>query len=119
MRCHSWIRQTFSDAMEPMNLDNWFGGLVPMATGSRVMITETKLASRWQMMNPELKLTKRVTADEEGTRLMMPMIVAEKPPEVERWRFYVLSADIEAHGHGVKLSGIRVAYIAGRSDKIV
>ena len=40
---------------EPMNFENWFGGLVPMATGSRVMITETKLASRWQMMKPELK----------------------------------------------------------------
>ena len=42
------------------------------ATGSRVMITETKLASRWQMMKPELKVTMGVTADEEGTRLMMP-----------------------------------------------
>ena len=99
MRCHSWIRQTLSDAREPMNLENWFGGLVPMATGSRVMITETKLASRWQMIKPELKLTKRVTADEEGTILMMPRIVVEKPREVERRRFYVLSTDIEASGH--------------------
>ena len=89
MRCHSWIRQTLSDAREPMNLENWFGGLVPMATGSRVMITETKLASRWQMMNPELKLTKRVTADEEGTRFLMPRIVVQKPREVERRRFHV------------------------------
>ena len=59
MRCHSWIRQTLSDVREPMNLENGFGGRVPMATGSRVMITETKLASCWQTMNPELKLTKR------------------------------------------------------------
>ena len=77
-RCHSWIRQASSDARASMNLENWFGGLVPMATGSRVMTTETKLASRWQMMNPELKLTKRVTADQEGTRFMMPRIVVEK-----------------------------------------
>ena len=33
VRGHSWIRQTLSDAREPMNLENWFGGLVPMATG--------------------------------------------------------------------------------------
>ena len=59
-----------------------------MATGSRVMITETKLASRWQRMNPELKLTKRVTANEEGTRFMLSRIVVDKPREVERRRFY-------------------------------
>ena len=47
-----------------------------MVTGSHVMITATKLA-----------------IDD------LPRIVAEKPPEVERGRFYVLSADIEAHGH--------------------
>ena len=29
MRCHCWIRQILSDAREPMNLENWFGGLVP------------------------------------------------------------------------------------------
>ena len=41
-----------------------------------MMITETKLAIKVQ-----------------------PKIVAEKPPEVERRRVYVLSADVEAHGH--------------------
>ena len=40
------------------------------------MITETKLAIEVQ-----------------------PKTVAEKPPEVERRRVYVLSADVEAHGH--------------------
>ena len=34
-----------------------------------VMITETKLASRRQMMKPDMKLTKKVTADEEGTEV--------------------------------------------------
>ena len=70
-----------------------------MVTGSRVMVTGTKLASSWQMMNPELKLMKRVTADEEGTRFMLPRIVVEKLREVERRRFYVVSTDIEARGH--------------------
>ena len=41
------------------------------------------------MMNPDLKLTKMVTADEEGTGFVMPRNVAEKPREVERRRFYV------------------------------
>ena len=50
------------------------------------------------MMNPDLKLTKMVTADEEGTGFVMPRNVAEKPREVERRKFYVLSADTEAHG---------------------
>ena len=56
MRGRSWIRQTSSNAWTPMNLD--------------VMITETKLASRRQMMKPEMKLTKKVTADEEGTEIL-------------------------------------------------
>ena len=44
MRCHRWMRQTLlSNVKEPMNLENWFGGLVPMAIGSRVMTTGTKL----------------------------------------------------------------------------
>ena len=30
MLCHNWTRQTLSDAREPTNLENWFGGLVPM-----------------------------------------------------------------------------------------
>ena len=53
------------------------------------MITETKSAGRRHMMVPELKLTKKVTADEDESGLMLPRIVAEKPREVERWRFHV------------------------------
>ena len=117
MRCHSWIRQTLSDAREPMNLENWFGGLVPVATGSRVMTTETKLANRWQMMNPELKLTKRVTADEEGMRFMMPRIVVEKPREVERRRFYVLSSDSEENGHVGSCPGYELLTSQGEAIK--
>ena len=33
MLSHSWTRQTLSDARERMNLENWFGGLVPMRLG--------------------------------------------------------------------------------------
>ena len=117
MRCHSWTRQTLSDAREPMNLENWFGALVPMATGSRVMMTETKLANRCRMMNPELKLTKRVTADEEGTRFMMPRIVVEKPRDVERGRFYGVSADIEAHGRVGRCLGCELLKAQGEATK--
>ena len=67
VRGHSWIRQALSDAWEPMNLEEWLGDPGHMMTGSHLTNTETKLASHQQMMNPELKLTKKVTADEEGT----------------------------------------------------
>ena len=46
------------------------------------------------MVAPELKLTKKVTADEEGGGPRLPRIVVERAPEVEPRRFYVLSADI-------------------------
>ena len=50
------------------------------------------------MVAPELKLTKKVTADKEGAGPPLPRIMVERAPEVEPRRFYVLSADIEAHG---------------------
>ena len=50
-------------------------------------------------MAPEFKLTKKVTADKKGAGPPWPRIVVEIAPEVEPKRFYVLSADIEAHGH--------------------
>ena len=52
----------------------------------------------WQMVAPELNLTKKVTADKEGAGPPLPRIVVERAPEAEPRRFYVLSADIEAHG---------------------
>ena len=51
------------------------------------------------MVAPELKLTKKVTTDKEGAGPPLPIIVFERAPEVEPRRFYVLSADIEVHGH--------------------
>ena len=53
----------------------------------------------WQKVAPELKLTKKVTADKEVAGPPLPRIVVERAPEVGPRRFYVLSADIEAHGH--------------------
>ena len=50
------------------------------------------------MARGETRLTKKVIADE-GTGLLLPRIVVEKSLEVERRRFHVLSADVEAHGH--------------------
>ena len=51
------------------------------------------------MVAPKLKRTKRVTADKEVAGPPLPRIVVERAPEVEPRRFYVLSADTEAHGH--------------------
>ena len=45
------------------------------------------------MVIPEFKLTRKVTV------FKLPRVVVEKPREVERRRFYVLSTDIEARGH--------------------
>ena len=80
VRGKSWTRQTLSDAWESMNCEGWYG--IP-----------------WQMVAPELKLTKKVTRNKEGAGPPLPRIVFERAPEVEPRRFYVLSADIEAHGH--------------------
>ena len=45
------------------------------------------------------KLTKKSTTDEEGMDLLLPRMLVEKSPEVQRGRFYFLYADIEAHEH--------------------
>ena len=84
-----------------MNLEDWFGDPGHMMTRSHTMITETELAKHQQMVIPELKLTKKVTADEEGMVFKLPRIVVEvsRSREIERGRFYVLSTDIEARGH--------------------
>ena len=47
----------------------------------------------------ELTLAKKFRADKEGAGPPLPRIVVERAPEVEPRRFYVLSADFEAHGH--------------------
>ena len=68
-------------------------------------------------MAPELKLTKKVTADKEGAGPPLPRIVVERTPEVEPRRFYVLSADIEAHGHIGGCPGCAPLASHGRATK--
>ena len=80
VRRGSWTRETLSDAWESTNWESLCG-------------------TPWQMVAPELKLTKKVIADKEGAGPPLPRIVFGRAPEVEPRRLYVLSADIEAHGH--------------------
>ena len=51
------------------------------------------------MVTQELKLTKRVTADEEVFKLQRIVVEVFRAREVELGRFYVLSTAIEARGH--------------------
>ena len=76
VRGESWTRQTLSDAWESTNRDGLCG-------------------TPWQMVAPDLKLTKKVTVDKEGAGPPLPSIVVERTPEAEPRRFYVF----EAHGH--------------------
>ena len=52
-------------------------------------------------MAPELKLTKKVTADKQERDLPLPIIVFERAPEAEPRRFYVLYA-LASHGTATK-----------------
>ena len=69
------------------------------------------------MVAPELKLTKKVTFDKEGTRPPLPRIVVERIREAGRRRFYVLSADIEPHGHTGGCPGCAALASHGRATK--
>ena len=69
------------------------------------------------MVSPELKLTEKVTSDKEGAGPSLPRIAVERLPEVEPRRFYVLSADIEAHGHTGGCPGCAALASHGRAIK--
>ena len=69
------------------------------------------------MVASELKLTKKVTADKEGEGPPLPSIVVERAPEVEPRRFYVLSADIEAHEHTGGCPGCAALASHGKATK--
>ena len=64
LRGESWTRRTLSDAWESTNWEGLCG-------------------TPWQMVAPELKLTKKVTADAEGAGPPLPRIVVERSPEVD------------------------------------
>ena len=68
-------------------------------------------------MSPELKLTKKVTADKEGAEPLLPRTVVERAPEVEPRRFYVLCADIEAHGYTGGCPGWAALESRGKATK--
>ena len=97
MRGRSWTRQTLSDAWESTNLEGLCG-------------------TPRQMVAPELKLTKKVAADKERDP-PLPRSVVERTPEVEPRRFYVLSGDIEAHGHTGGCPGCAALASHGRATK--
>ena len=98
VRGKSWTRQTLSDAWESTNWEGLCG-------------------TPWQMVPPELKLTKKVTADKEGAGPPLPRIVVERAPEVEPRRFYVLSADIQANGQIGGCPGCASLASHGRATK--
>ena len=58
----------------------------------------------------ETKLTKKFITDEEGTDRPLPRIVAEKPP-------YVLSANIESHGHIASCPRYALLTLQGKATK--
>ena len=93
----SWTRQILSDAWESTN---W----KVFCQSSHTVITETIV-------------TKKFTTDEEGAGPLLPNLLIEKLPEVERRRLYVLYADIEAHGHIGSCPGYALLVSHGRSDK--
>ena len=76
VRGKSWTRQTLSDAWESTNWEGLCG-------------------TPRQMVAPELKFTKKVTADKDGAGPPLPRIVVEGAPEVEPRRFHVLSANVD------------------------
>ena len=59
VRGKSWTRQTQSDAWESTNWEGFCG-------------------TPWQMVAPELELTKKVTADKEGARPPVPRIMVDE-----------------------------------------
>ena len=98
MRGKSWTGQTLSDAWDATNWDNLCG-------------------TPWQMVAPEVRLTKKVTVDQEGAGPPLPRVTVERIPETEPMRFYGLSADIEAHGQPGGCLGCAALTSHGRATK--
>ena len=99
MRGKSWTRQTVSDACDTTNWDSLCG-------------------TPCQMVAPEVRLTKKVTTDKEGAGPALRSVIVERIPETEPRRFYVLSADIEAHGQTGGCPGCAALASYGRAIKL-
>ena len=96
MRGKGWTRQTLIDAWESTN---WKG----------------LCGTPWQMVASELKLTKKVTADKKGAGPTLPMV--ERAPDAEPRRFYVLSSNVEPHGHTGGCPGCAALASHGKATK--
>ena len=102
VRSNSWTRQTLSDAWESTNWEGLCGTPWPMVAngGSRNEVGEEK---------SQLKKKER--------DFPLPRIVVESAPEVEPRRFYVLSADVESHGHTGGCPGCAALASHGKATK--
>ena len=58
--------------------------------GQKQTLSDARESTNWRVLCQGLRMV--ITE-------VQPKIGTEKPPEVERSRFYVLSADVEAYGH--------------------
>ena len=58
-----------------------------------------------------------LAADKEGAGPPLPRIVVERAPDFEPTRFYVLSADIEPHGHTGGGPGCAALALHGKATK--
>ena len=99
VRGKNWTKQTLSDAWESTNLEDVFD-------------------NPWHTVITETRLTKKFITDEEGALLLLPRMLVEKPPEVERGRLYVVSADVEAHGHIGSCPGYALLASQGKAAKL-
>ena len=80
-------------------------------------IWEDLFDNAWHMVITETRLTKKFIIDEEGAGLPLPIMLVEKSLEIERGRFYVLLADIEAHGHMGSFLGYALLTSQGKATK--
>ena len=97
VRGKSWTRQTLSDAWESTNWEGLCG-------------------TPWQMVAPELqrRIKSQLTKKERDPHCQGSWL---KALEAEPTRFYVLSADIEAHGHTGGCPGCAALASHGRATK--
>ena len=96
MRGKSWTIQILSDAWESTSWEDLLDN--PLHT----LIAETRL-------------TKKFITDEEGTDLLLSRMLVKKLLEVECRKFYVLSANIEAHGHMGSCLGYALLTLHGKA----
>ena len=73
------------------------------------------LRGKWWLPNRSWRRKSQLTKKEWD--LPLPRIVVERAPEVELRRFYVLSADIEAHGYTAGCAGCAALASHGKATK--